>query len=116
MCFAALVFCAKTEITSQAQKRRTSSIFGTVVDQNSARVAGARITIQNARFKRVLQSDDAGIFQLDLPPDSYQITVEQAGFEKFVISSFLTRPNTRAAMAVTLKVQPPQMPWKIASR
>jgi hypothetical protein len=106
-------FILNHEETAQAQRTRMGTIVGKVEDPNLARIAGARIMIQNGSFKRTLESNDEGLFRVDLPVGVYRITVEMDGFKSFEISSFRTYANTRSNIAVRMKVKPPQTPVKI---
>ena len=72
-----------------AQNTSTGSISGIVQDSQGGVVRGAKVTAlnqdQNA-VNGVLTTDNAGVFVFDqLPaPATYTLTVEQAGFEKYV--------------------------------
>jgi hypothetical protein len=90
-----------------------SSLAGTVIDKNDARIAGAVIRIENASYRKELQTDDSGVFQLKLPAGSYRITVEMAGFKRYVIPSFRTDSKIGSRITVRMKVRPPQTPLKI---
>jgi hypothetical protein len=90
-----------------------SSLAGTVIDKNDARIAGAVIRIENASYRKELQTDDSGVFQLKLPAASYRITVEMAGFKRYVIPSFRTDSKIGSRITVRMKVRSPQNPLKI---
>ena len=90
-----------------------SSLVGTVIDKNDARIAGAVIRIENASYRKELQTDDNGVFQLELPAGSYRITVEMSGFKRYVIPSFRTDSQIGSRITIRMKVRPPQTTLKI---
>ena len=64
---------------------QTGSITGTVMDANGGVVPGAGITVANPAngISRTAVSNDQGVFVFaQLPPGSYTITVEKAGFKR----------------------------------
>src|SRR5438270_3231296 len=61
----------------------TTSVRGTVTDSNGAVVSGATVTLNNEAtgFTRTTKTDDQGIYQmLEVPPATYVITANAAGF------------------------------------
>jgi hypothetical protein len=96
-----------------AQSVQTSRILGTVVDANNARIAGALVIVESTHLRRELETNDEGNFLVELPPDNYKISVEKAGFKKFVLSSFQTKKDSQHEVTVRLKVQTPAMLLKI---
>ncbi len=97
----------------RAQSVQTSTITGTVVDKNNARIVEARVILENTHFRREVETNDEGNFQVVLPPDDYSISVEKAGFKRFVLSSFKTQKASQHNLTVRLKVKPPASPIKI---
>src|SRR6266496_3207479 len=76
----------------------TSSLRGTVTDPKGAVVANASVTLSNAEkgFSRNTKTANDGVYQfLEVPPASYTLTVDSAGF------------NTRKQDNVTLQVSLP---------
>src|SRR5918993_1011147 len=66
----------------------TADITGRVVDQNGAAVANATITARNTATgqERTVQSNQDGNYTLsELPPGTYDITVEAPNFSKAVV-------------------------------
>ena len=64
----------------------TTSVRGTVTDKTGAAIAGASVTLSNngQQLQRHSQTDNSGTYNfLALPPGSYTLTVEKAGFAKF---------------------------------
>jgi len=71
-------------VTLAAQGTQTSSISGSLVDQNGAPVAGATVNLVSPSLQgpRVLQTDDKGRFITRLlPPGNYTITISKTGFQ-----------------------------------
>ncbi len=67
----------------------TTGVSGTVVDQNSAAVSGATVTIINAEtgFTRTVTTNDEGKFNfLSIPPATYRVEVEATNFKKVINS------------------------------
>ncbi len=66
----------------------TADIIGRVLDQNGAAVASATITARNTSTgqERTTQSDQHGNYTIsELPPGTYDVTVEAANFSKAVV-------------------------------
>jgi hypothetical protein len=62
-------------------------VQGTVSDASQAAIAGARVTLKNVNtgVEAVRQSEATGRFVFDLvQPGTYMVTVESAGFNKFI--------------------------------
>ncbi|HKE55984.1 MAG TPA: carboxypeptidase-like regulatory domain-containing protein [Pyrinomonadaceae bacterium] len=98
---------------AKAQRGQASSIQGTVEDTNNARIVGARVMLESAHLRREVETNDQGNFQVELPPDDYRISVEKAGFKRFVLSSFRTQNASQHNLTIRLKVKDPAMPLKI---
>jgi sporulation protein YlmC with PRC-barrel domain len=93
--------------------QRASKLSGVVLDVNDGRIVGAIIKIENARINRVVQSNEEGMFEVELPAGEYRITVEMNGFKRFVVSLFRVRRGARESVNIRMQVQPPGMPLKI---
>jgi hypothetical protein len=68
----------------------TSSIGGTVTDQQGGTVPGAKITLTNlaTNATRSVESTNRGAYVFDLiPPGDYRLEVEAKGFNKTVVSN-----------------------------
>jgi hypothetical protein len=113
MFMAVLAGTEEAQASYQVHDTTMSSLVGTVVDKNDARIAGAAVRIENASYRKELQTDDSGLFQLELPTGSYRITVEMAGFKRYVIPSWRTNSKIGSRITVRMKVAPPQTPLKI---
>jgi len=85
----------------------TTSVHGVVMDKTGASVAAAKVTLINAEqgFTRSIDSGSAGEFDfLALPPGTYTLTVEAAGFRKYERRNLQLLVNTPATANVTLEV------------
>ncbi len=77
----------------------SSTINGSVADQQGNRVAGATVTLTNAEknFTRTQTSNDGGGFTFNLiPPGTYKLEVEAQGFKKAVmtdVSALIDKPT-----------------------
>ena len=88
MLFASLIFTLSA-FTASAQTSQTT-VSGTVKDQNGALVAGATITLIDARTKaeRTATTNDDGFFLFtNVLAGDYRITAEGGGFKKTEVNS-----------------------------
>jgi len=95
--------CAKRAAAQQA----TAQITGTIHDPSHAVVAGAKITLKNSstNLKRSLVSDKDGNYLFTLVPiGTYELSVEQAGFTKYLRTGITLEINQNAHLDVDLKV------------
>ncbi|HEU4869280.1 MAG TPA: carboxypeptidase regulatory-like domain-containing protein, partial [Pyrinomonadaceae bacterium] len=84
----------------------TADITGRVLDQNGAAVANATITARNIGTgqERTAQTDQQGNYTLsELPPGTYEITVEAPNFSKAVIKAREINVGTTATLNFDLK-------------
>src|SRR5689334_19001220 len=85
------LFCAMFLSGPTAAQTVTGTISGTVVDASDSAIAGAAVTITNAKTgdKRVVTTNESGGFSVPaLQPDVYTIKIEHKGFRT------LERQNT----------------------
>src|SRR5229473_2250614 len=71
---------------AMAQSSTTGSIEGIVIDQNSAAVRGATVTVTSPNLisPQTATTNDNGRYSiLNLPPGPYKISVEATGFAKY---------------------------------
>lgn len=90
----------------QAQEAR-GTIFGTILDQQGGRVPGADVGVLNVGTNAVKQtvSNDRGYYEVPLlDPGSYSVTVELAGFRKFVREGIVLNVSGRAEINITLQL------------
>ena len=113
--FCAQLFILLVSISQavSAQGGQTSTITGTVVDPNNGRIVGAQVTVESTHVRREVETNDEGNFVVELPPDDYRISVEKAGFKRFVLLSFRTQKASQHNVTIRLKVKDPVTPLKI---
>src|SRR5215218_7466272 len=95
LCIAVIIICFGAVTFGQEV---TGTISGTVVDPNGAAVANASVTVANGAtgLTRNFQTNDDGTFLATLlPPGVYSITVENAGFKKYVQQDLELNVNDR---------------------
>ncbi len=83
----------------------TASVQGTITDTTGAVVPGAQATIINeaTNVKQTVKADGGGRYYISfLPPGSYQLTVEMAGFKTFVRSGMRLQVQQAASINVEL--------------
>jgi hypothetical protein len=93
------LFCAMFLCGPTAAQTVTGTISGTVVDASDSAIAGAAVTITNAKTgdKRVVATNESGGFSVPaLQPDVYTIKIEHKGFRT------LERQNTVLSANETL--------------
>src|SRR5829696_2781001 len=72
-------------LTATARAQFRAAVQGTVTDQSGAVVPEATLTLKNNETGRVqtANSGDEGFYRIsELPPGTYTLTVEKAGFKK----------------------------------
>lgn len=85
----------------------TSSVRGVVSDPQNRPVAGATVTLTSTdkNFTRTQTSNDEGIYLFSaIPPGSYRLDVEAAGFKKSLISDVHALVETPTEVNVQLEV------------
>jgi Carboxypeptidase regulatory-like domain len=100
---ALLVAC----VSSSNAQQITGSITGAVTDQQGALVPNADIKATNVAtgFTRSSKSDSAGTYNIQyLPVGGYTVTVEAAGFKKFVQQNLTIAVDQALPLNVTLTV------------
>src|SRR5262245_18976805 len=91
--FLAIALCSPALLLAQEAR---GTINGKVRDANQAIVPGASVKIINVAMGTTVtvQTTDAGFYQAPyLLPGTYRITVEQAGFKKYVREKVTLRIN-----------------------
>ncbi len=84
----------------------TGSIAGVVTDANGAAIANATVTATNSTsgVSRTTNTSDSGSYLIAvLPAGTYALTVEAAGFLKYVVSSIPVKANETAQADATLR-------------
>jgi len=85
----------------------STSVAGTVTDAQGNVVAGATVHLINESkaFDRTLVTRDSGSFAFQsVPPDTYKITVEQAGFKKLIQSNVVALIDKPSVVNIILEV------------
>jgi hypothetical protein len=85
----------------------TTSLHGKVLDSTRAVVAGATVTLDNPAqgFSRNATTPSTGEFEfLALPPGTYVLTVEKAGFKKYEQRNLQLLVNVPSSVNVLLQV------------
>jgi hypothetical protein len=85
----------------------TTSLRGAVTDRTGAAITNAKVTLDNMGqgLKRETSTDRGGEFEfLALPPGTYSLTVELAGFRRFEQKNLQLQVNLPATQNVTLEV------------
>src|SRR5438034_1890235 len=85
----------------------TGSIQGVVTDEQKALIPGANVSVRHLETNatRTTNSDEGGRFRvLNLPVGTYEVTVDQPGFTKYVRSGIILTLNQNAVVEAILKV------------
>jgi carboxypeptidase family protein len=85
--FAVLVFFAASLSSAQTG---TSTIRGTITDQNGRVITGATVTLTNVatNVSRTTKTTDSGTYVFDfITPATYRVTVEMRGFKQNVLAN-----------------------------
>src|SRR5437870_10847104 len=93
-------------VAGLAQEFR-GSLSGKVIDQQQAVIPGARIhateTETGAKFQTVTNADGTYVLPF-LPPGPYSVTVEAAGFKRYVNGNLRITTNEREELDIQLEV------------
>lgn len=90
-----------------AGQQVSGSIYGTVRDGQQAAVAGAKVTVVNVTqgYTRETNTNSEGYYLFtSLPPSTYTVTVEQAGFKKATTKDIKIFASDRIDAGFTLEV------------
>lgn len=104
VCVSLALFCFSGTLGAQ---QVFGSIFGTVTDASGAAVNGAKVTVTeiNKGTKSEVTTNESGNYTKgQLIPGTYQVTVENAGFQKAVSDAITVQVDFAARFDVTLKV------------
>jgi len=102
-----LAFCLAFSTFSLTQSS-TTSLRGAVSDAGGAAVPGASVTLSNAAtgFSRSTKTNGQGVYQfLELPPATYVVSVESAGFAKVMRENVILQVSSPATVNLTLPVR-----------
>jgi hypothetical protein len=95
------LFCALFLCWPAAAQTVTGTISGTVVDSSDSAIAGASVTVTNAKTgdKRVVTTNESGGFSVPaLQPDVYTIKVERNGFRALERQNIVLSANEILAL------------------
>jgi hypothetical protein len=102
----AVAIClASAAATARAQA--LGAITGTITDPSGSAVPRARVTATESEtsFSRVISSDETGHYTLpSLRPTDYTLTVEAAGFDKYIQRNIRLAADQTATIDMQLKV------------
>ncbi|MBV9960008.1 MAG: TonB-dependent receptor [Acidobacteria bacterium] len=102
---AAFLLCAG--VTLAQSQSDAADLGGFVRDPSGAVVAGATVTARNTgtNFTRNSTTNDDGFYQMvNLPPGTYEITVEAANFKKALLPEVKLTVGQRADIDIPLEV------------
>ena len=89
-----------------ASQQQTGKIKGLVLDSNDARIVRAKITISGENVKRTIESDDIGVFEIEVPAGVYQLRVESPGFQQQQVSQLQVKAGAVTSSPLRLAVEP----------
>ena len=93
--------------TSAFAQTGTTSLRGTVLDKSTAAIVGATVTLEHngQALHHQTKTSSTGEYEfLGLPPGTYTLTVEMAGFRKWEQKSLQLLVNSPSTQNVTLEV------------
>ncbi len=96
-----------TSASSAFSQAVNGSLTGTVTDTSGGLITGAKVTLTetNTKISKVGQTNMSGAYDFpELPPGTYSVTVEMAGFKKEVKAGIILEANT--SPRVDLRLQP----------
>jgi hypothetical protein len=104
LAFAALVPSLQDRLFAQDPR---GTIIGRVSDPSGAVVPGVSVQVVSKTMgtRVVVQTNESGAYQASfLLPGTYTVTVEQAGFKKYVREDVEVRVNERIELNITLEI------------
>ena len=104
------LICFLLSVSSASAQTGTTSLHGKVLDSTHAVVAGASVTLANQGqgLSRSATTPPTGEFEfLALPPGTYVLTVEKAGFKKYEQTNLQLLVNVPTSANVVLQVGAP---------
>ena len=85
----------------------TAVVRGSVTDPGGANIAGAKVSVSNQETSVSYSADtnEAGLYSIpDVPAGVYTLTVENAGFKRYVRQGLTV--NTGGTLSVDVKLEP----------
>ena len=105
--FVLFPICFLLSISFVSAQTGTTSLHGKIVDSTRAVVEGAGVTLANQTqgYSRTATTPSTGEFEfLGLPPGTYVLTVERAGFKKYEQTNLQLLVNVPTSVNVVLQV------------
>ena len=105
MRYAALLLTVFLSMPALAQEI-TGTITGTVTDQSGAAIPGLTVTVRNmgTNATQSVVTDENGAYVATLlPPGRYEVSLELAGFKRFVRSGIDLSVNDRLGVNISLQ-------------
>ena len=99
-CLLLAVTCAPLSAQSVT---RPGKFKGTVLDAKQKKVREASVTVEGKGYSAKLITNKAGEFEIALAPGVYQITVEKAGYKKYVLTEVAVEPGTKCAFTFRME-------------
>src|ERR1700730_5810655 len=102
-----LVFAGAALLAAAAHAQFHATIQGTVMDSKGGAIAGAKVTAANSATgaTRETVTSPEGFYRIsDLPPGTYTVSVEAAGFKKSNSNSVEVQAEQPRGLDVTLEV------------
>ena len=103
-----LTFFCCVLIAVSARGQSTAMLHGRVLDPSRAAVAGARVEARENATQRThtILTDGQGNYALRLPPGTYTVLAEAAGFARFTRDSLILIEREHAPLDITLQILP----------
>jgi Carboxypeptidase regulatory-like domain len=98
---------AGTALVASAQTTGTATLLGTLTDSTGAVVAAANVTVVNKEtsFTSTTRTNQEGYYFVPyLNPGTYQLSIEAAGFKRYVREGIVLRTNESPRIDVMLEV------------
>ena len=90
-----------------AQQTGLATLVGTISDPTGARIPGAQVAVVNVdmAFRTEVKTNAEGDYYVPyLRPGTYQITVDAAGFKRFVREGILLRTSEMPRVDIVLEI------------
>ena len=101
-----LILCGVCLVALPARAQAVSTVRGQVLDELSAVIPGAKVTLTaDGKSPRTVSSNANGEFTItNVPAGKYTLTAEYTGFQPFINQSLVV-PVTTGALKLTLTVE-----------
>ncbi len=93
-------------IISVSAQNPSGKLKGFVVDWQDARVLGTTITFQNKQFRKTVEVNSDGEYEIELPAGNYVITALKPNFRKYRFKSLKIRADQTRSFNIKLKLLP----------